>query len=117
MESSPSPESAAPTPKEKAEIRASAGADESETREKNGSFVQPDGIEAAIEAFNSRISIANRSTRFKVSEETGDIQIQIVDVRTDEVIRSIPSDESLKIAARFRELAGNAVGALVDTSS
>jgi flagellar protein FlaG len=78
---------------------------------------QVDILEAAVEAFNSRIALANRSTKYRVSEETGEMQIQIIDNRTDEVIRSIPSEESLKIAARLRELAGSAVGALVDKSS
>lgn len=67
-----------------------------------------------MEETNSRLSMANRSIRFRVSEYSDAMQIQIVDKERDKVIRSIPPDEMLRLASRMRELSG--LGAMVDQS-
>jgi len=42
--------------------------------------------------------------RFRVAE--GDLMVQVVDVTTDEVIRSIPSEKVLELRDHFHELTG-----------
>lgn len=73
-----------------------------------------DQLERVVEQANSNLLNENRSLRFRINENSDDVQIQIVDSERDKVIRSIPSDEMLRLASRMRELSG--VGAMVDQS-
>ncbi len=77
------------------------------------SVLEPD-LEQVVSEANTSLEMSRRSMRFRISEETGDLQIQIVDREKDKVIRSIPSDEMLRISSRMRELFG--VGSMVDTA-
>lgn len=74
---------------------------------------EPD-LEQVVSEANTRLESSSRSMRFRISEETGDLQIQIVDKERDKVIRSIPSDEMLRLSSRMRELSG--IGSMVDTA-
>lgn len=71
-------------------------------------------LEQLIADTNASLSMANRSLRFRINRETDDIQIQVVDTDRDRVIRSIPTDEMINLAARMREFSG--IGAMVDQS-
>lgn len=83
-----------------------------ETTLENG--LDNDQLERLVEQANSNLLNENRSLRFRINENSDDVQIQIVDSERDKVIRSIPSDEMLRLASRMRELSG--VGAMVDQS-
>ncbi len=43
---------------------------------------------------------------FSVHEETGQIQVEVVNSADDKVIRKIPRDEMLKLSAQIKEMAG-----------
>lgn len=73
-----------------------------------------DDVAQVVSDTNARMELQNRSIRFRINEDTDDIQIQIVDSERDRVIRSIPSDEMIALANRMRELSG--IGAMVDQS-
>lgn len=61
---------------------------------------------------NHNLELAQRAIRFRINEDTEDVQIQVIDTKHDRVIRTIPSDEMLRLSARMRELSG--IGAMVD---
>ena len=90
-------------------------ADEVAPRETEGAS---DAIAAVMEEMNDRISLLNRSMRFRVNSDTHDIQIQIIDNKKNAVIRTIPSEEMLRIASRMRQFASaNGIGLQFDLSS
>jgi len=49
----------------------------------------------------------NEKVRFSYSEDFGGIYVTVVDSKTQEVIRKIPSDEALKLSAIWKEAVGN----------
>lgn len=73
-----------------------------------------DALSRVVADTNASMELSNRGLRFRIDAETDDIQIQIIDKERDKVIRSIPSDEMLHLAARMREFLG--IGAMVDQS-
>jgi len=40
--------------------------------------------------------------KFRVNEQTGDINVEIIDAATDQVIREIPSEETARIAQQLQ---------------
>lgn len=75
---------------------------------------ESDNLTRVVAETNASLAVTNRSLRFRINRETDDIQIQVVDTERDRVIRSIPTDEMINLAARMRELSG--IGAMVDQS-
>ena len=49
----------------------------------------------------------NEKVRFSYSEDFGGIYVTVVDSKTQEVIRKIPSDEAIKLSAIWKEAVGN----------
>lgn len=103
--------------------RASAPADASETatrsadspaRSDEGKDKKSDELDRAVNAANFDLEMEKRSMRFRINDVSEELQIQIVDTSRDKIIRSIPSDEMIKLSSRLRELFG--VGAMVDES-
>ncbi|NLU55434.1 MAG: flagellar protein FlaG [Firmicutes bacterium] len=58
-----------------------------------------DGLDTLAEAFNKGI-------RFQVHEDLDRVYVEIVDRSTGEVIKQIPPEDMLKIAAKFQEFIG-----------
>ncbi len=48
----------------------------------------------------------NRSIRFSISKDTGDIVVQIIDKKTKEVLKQIPPEELIKLKVKLREICG-----------
>jgi uncharacterized FlaG/YvyC family protein len=65
-------------------------------------------IDDSLKSLKSRIG-------FAVQEETGKIYVKIVDKSTGEVIKTIPPEEFLKIAAKFMRMR-RTLGLVVDLS-
>lgn len=69
---------------------------------------------------NEFLNSLNVSLRFKVQEDTNNWYMQLVDSESGEVVREIPPEEILKMAARIREMMDNLmarkqpVGVLLD---
>lgn len=88
---------------------------EPEANANDTSFVEErDYLDKTVEQANNRLRLDNRTLRFRINEDSGDIQVQIIDSERDKVIRSIPSDEMIKLSARMREFSG--IGSMVDQS-
>ncbi|MDD2430591.1 MAG: flagellar protein FlaG [Firmicutes bacterium] len=65
----------------------------------NQSVQIADGLDSLANAFNKGI-------KFQVHDESERLYVEIVDRATGEVIKQIPPEEMLKIAAKFQEFLG-----------
>lgn len=63
-------------------------------------------MEQAIAEANKILKPTNKSFTYSVHDETHEIMIKIKDNSTGEIIKEIPSEESLDRVAKMRELAG-----------
>lgn len=63
-------------------------------------------IKQAIDEANQRTKFTKKSFEYEVDDKTNRIAITIRDQETDEVIREIPSEETLDMVAKIWELAG-----------
>ena len=63
----------------------------------------------AILHANELMELFNRDLRFEKHEETGLIQISIVDRNDGKVIKQIPPDETLKVIERIQEILGGLI--------
>jgi len=59
---------------------------------------------------NKEMEPLNPDIKFHFNERIDDLVVNVIDKKTDRVIRKIPSDEAIKIMEKMREL----VGALFD---
>ena len=67
--------------------------------------VGPSALEAVTQELNRDLS-SSRGIRFQVSGDGQDLIIQIVDLESDEVIRSIPPERLLTFREHFAEIRG-----------
>lgn len=63
-------------------------------------------IKTALEQANTKARQMHTSCEFAYHEETNRISITVKDKQTDEVIREIPAEETLKMVEKMWELAG-----------
>ena len=59
-------------------------------------------VERAVKQINAYLSDSQRSLNFQVHEASGRTIVRVVNPETDEVIRQIPSEEVLKLAAAMQ---------------
>ncbi len=63
-------------------------------------------IKDAIEKINSKIKDHRTRCEFTYHEESNRISIKMIDEATDEVIKEIPPEDTIKMADRLWEMAG-----------
>ncbi|HHT70951.1 MAG TPA: flagellar protein FlaG [Firmicutes bacterium] len=56
-------------------------------------------LEDTVQAFNQRLS-------FVLHEESGRMQVQVIDNKTQEVVKELPPTEILEVVARIRQMVG-----------
>ncbi len=88
---------------------------EQQASSKNGTSTQqeisPQELEKVVQDANKSLEqFKNKQIRFFVDKRTGKQGVRIVDAKTKKVIKQIPPEEMLELAARIREQ----IGALVD---
>lgn len=76
--------------------------------------VELEQIEAAVETVNDAVKMFNYHLEFKVHEASGRYQVKVVDSETSEVIREIPPENVLDMAANFKKMVSEAVGLMFD---
>ncbi|MDN4500883.1 flagellar protein FlaG [Alteromonadaceae bacterium BrNp21-10] len=72
-------------------------------------------IETAVSDMNDFVQSQSRNLNFSIDEASKRSVVKVTDVETGDVIRQLPSDEVLKLAARIQDLqsdVGAAVGVL-----
>lgn len=60
-------------------------------------------LNKAVEDANRRAASANRQLNFSIDSATDRVVVKVVDGNTGEVVRQIPSEEMLKLAADIAE--------------
>jgi len=60
----------------------------------------------AIDSINQRLAESGADLRFSMDEDSGKLIVRVVDTATKEVIRQIPSEESLAISQSIEKLQG-----------
>lgn len=90
---------------------ASAGSEAAEERQE-APAAQPTAQEVrdAVEKLNRTLSALDTQARFTVNEELNQIVVQVLDIRTNTVIKQIPPQQVLDAVATMLKL----VGLLVD---
>lgn len=63
-------------------------------------------IKSAIKSANSRAHFGHTNAQFSYHENTRSISVKIIDSETNEVIKEIPSEETLEMISKMWELAG-----------
>lgn len=68
-------------------------------------------IDTAVSKVNSALDAFSFSLRFKIHDESDRLMVQVIDKETDELIREIPPERLLRLAAQIQEM----IGLLLDT--
>ncbi|MFC1556813.1 flagellar protein FlaG [candidate division KSB1 bacterium] len=74
--------------------------------------LDPSLLEKIAEELNNDFRIFNTALSFSVDDKTGTTVIKILDRETEKIIREIPPDELLRIAAKLTEIIGRIVDEL-----
>lgn len=72
--------------------------------------ISAEKLQAAVEKMNELMQASDRALQFSVDDTSEKVVIKVVDQQTDEVIRQIPSEETLK----FSEFLEGMVGMIFD---
>lgn len=74
-------------------------------------------VEQALDVINRAMVIEQRSLSFSVDEASGRSIIKVVDQKTEQLIRQIPTEEVLRVAQDIKKLQeemGQSLGLLID---
>ena len=63
-------------------------------------------LENVVSNLNQLVRDLHRELRFSVDDASGDTVIKVIDSKTDEVLRQIPSEEVMRLRQRLEEAAG-----------
>lgn len=96
-----------------AEARDAGGATSSPQRQ--GDDQRPENIplEKALEALNSNMEAWSTGMRFDMDDEAQRLVVSIIDSKTGDVIRTVPSDAVIRVAKMIVQLQGR----MVDTQA
>lgn len=59
-----------------------------------------------LEKVNSRFEALNHSMRMKFNDEAEQFYVEVFDIRTHEVLESIPAEHLLELAAKLKDMVG-----------
>lgn len=96
-----SPVAAAESQSGSAEVSASQEA----ARKSSDQPVDPAALEQAVRQMNSYTQNLQRALQFRVDKDSGQTVVRVLDAKTDQVIRQIPTEEVLFIANKMRAAA------------
>ena len=63
-------------------------------------------LNEVVSELNNLVRDLHRELQFSVDDESGETMIKVVDSKTDEVVRQIPSEEVVRLRQRLEEAAG-----------
>jgi flagellar protein FlaG len=93
------------TPAGSAAARSTAGEQATMSRGSGKPGAQP-SVDSVVKDLNDAVKMFNTNLSFSVDKETGKEVIKVIDASTKEVIRQIPPEDVLRIAAHMKELLG-----------
>jgi len=73
------------------------------TTPKQSSATDSTQLAAAVSKLNNHVQNVQRNLSFSVDKDSGQTVIKVYDAQTKEVIRQIPPDETLRLAAQLEE--------------
>jgi len=79
-------------------------------QKKNEEKITKEKLQELTAKLNKEMEPLNPDIKFHFNEKIDDLVVNVIDKKTDKIIRKIPSDEAIKIMEKMREL----VGALFD---
>lgn len=95
----------------KAELGSSAAAQavhvEPTQPEQKAATPDPQELQSTVSKLTDYFQNLQRTLSFSIEEDTGSIVINVYDSETEELIRQIPSKESIKLAALMEEQAAS----------
>ncbi len=68
--------------------------------------VTEEKIQRVSELMNNYVQSMQKDIKIKVDNETGDIMVKVISEKDGKVIREIPSEEMINLAARMEEITG-----------
>jgi flagellar protein FlaG len=74
-----------------------------EAAEENAFPLDAEEQREAVKRTSELVSMLDRDLKFEVHDDSGIVQIQVIDTTDGRVIRKIPADEVLKLVASIRE--------------
>lgn len=80
--------------------------DEQGSRSITGQQVNQAELEKKLLDLERTLEFLNRRFDYRVHEETGRLMVAIIDKQTGEVVRTVPPERLLDIAAKIREFVG-----------
>lgn len=63
-------------------------------------------VEAAVAELNLQFEVANRSLRFRIDDRTDRLVVSVIDDETGDVVRQIPPEVTIRIAANRLDSSG-----------
>ena len=69
-------------------------------------FGMPSGLEEAVDKLNIAVQSFNKNLKFQLHEDSNRWAVQVVDIREDEIIQQIPSEEVLNVVAQIQTILG-----------
>ena len=67
-------------------------------------------MDSIIKEVNTDLDYVQKNLHFRIHEETGEMMVEVTNVETGEVIRTLPPEQFLDVLGRIR----NALGAFID---
>lgn len=64
-------------------------------------------LQSAVTKLNDFVQNVQRTLSFSIEESSGTAIVQVIDSETDELIRQIPTEETIKLAASIAEFSAN----------
>lgn len=72
-----------------------------------------DAVKSAAATGNSIFQASNRSLEFQVDDSTQKVVVKIIDSKTGDLVRQIPSEDMLEFVKRMQELEGDNQGTML----
>ncbi|WP_250278533.1 flagellar protein FlaG [[Clostridium] colinum] len=79
--------------------------------EKNG--ISKERLDKLVDELNEKFKLVNKEFSYDIHEKTNRVIVKIKDSESGDVIRELPSEESLDLAAKIKEM----VGLIIDKKS
>jgi flagellar protein FlaG len=79
-------------------------AEQQPVQEARNSEFTSEELEAAVRNLNDYVQNVQRNLQFNIDDDSGHTVIKVIDSKTEELIRQIPSEELLAVARHIREM-------------
>jgi len=90
--------------------------DENALKHDSNQKLSLDAVKEAVKSGNTMLQSASSSLSFEIDSATKQVVVKIVDSKTGELVRQIPTVEMLDFMRRMKELEGNS-GSLIQAKA